>query len=168
MPNGITIEIAGEHDWERVRALRLAALKEAPDAFCSTYEKESPQPPEWWQERLRSNRTVTLLAVAGEDAGMSVVARESESDAWLYAVWVAPAHRGRGVGDTLMVAAVEEARHMGMIRLLLEVGETNLPAQALYSRHGFVKTGRLTTAPPPREYIVEVEFALELQPRQMP
>src|SRR5687767_3560879 len=104
MTTDIGIELAGERDWERVRALRLAALQDAPDAFASTFERESVQPPEWWQERQRSMSAITLLAVREADAGMAVVATEDgKLEAWLYAVWVTPAHRGWGVGDALMV-----------------------------------------------------------------
>jgi hypothetical protein len=35
---------ARETEWEAVRALRLAALSDTPDAFGSTYEEECAQP----------------------------------------------------------------------------------------------------------------------------
>jgi ribosomal protein S18 acetylase RimI-like enzyme len=163
MTTDIEIELAGELDWKRVRALRLAALQDAPDAFASNFDRESVQSSEWWRGRLRSESATTLLAVNGEDAGMAVVATEAEkTEAWLYGVWVAPAHRGQRVGDALMVAAIKHARTMEVRRLMLEVAETNIPAQTLYLRHGFVKTGRLSSLPAPREHKIEVEFALNL------
>jgi ribosomal protein S18 acetylase RimI-like enzyme len=160
----IAIEQARETDWERVRALRLAALKGAPDAFSSRFEHESIQPPEWWQERLRSPSAVTFVATKVEDAGVITVAVHNPacSEAWIHGVWVEPAHRGCGVGDALVIAAINHARGLRVSRLLLEVAETNLPAQALYLRHGFAKTGGVGSLPPPREHIVELEFALVL------
>ena len=159
----LVIEHASDRDWQRVRTLRLAALRDTPDAFCSSFEFENAQAPQWWQGRLCSAMTTTLLAVRDEDAGMCVVAKEPDkSDAWLSAVWVVPEHRGHGVGDALMQAALDHARSLGARRLMLEVAETNLAAQTLYQRHGFARTGRLTTLPPPRESIIEVEFASSL------
>jgi ribosomal protein S18 acetylase RimI-like enzyme len=164
MADGLTITQATEQDWERVRAIRLAALQGTPDAFASTFDHESAQPPEWWQGRLRAADAATLLATRGhEDAGMIVVVCGGTTDeAWLCGVWVSPTHRGHGVGDALMSAAVSRARSMGVKRLVLEVAQTNAHAATLYSRHGFVATGRISTLPPPRTHVIEVEYVLRL------
>lgn len=51
--------------------------------------------------------------------------------------------QGRGVGSALMVALCDYAdRWLGTLRIELTVFADNLPAQALYRRHGFEVEGR--------------------------
>ncbi|MFO0628827.1 MAG: GNAT family N-acetyltransferase [Polyangiales bacterium] len=130
-------------DWARVRAIRLAALADAPDAFSATLDDEDGQPPSFWQQRLGASDASTLLATrGGEDLGTAVLsAPAATADAWLYAVWVAPGARGLGVGDALLDEAAWRARGMRRARLCLDVGDRNTPARALYARHGFRPRG---------------------------
>lgn len=51
---------------------------------------------------------------------------------------VAPTHRGRGIGKSLLEAVEAAAREQGACRVTLEVREDNLAAQRLYERLGIV------------------------------
>lgn len=157
---------AGVDDWARVRAIRLAALADAPDAFSATLDEEVAQPPSFWRQRLGASDAHTLLvARGGEDLGTAVLSTPVGSDgAWLYAVWVAPAARGLGVGDALLEEAARRARGERRARLCLDVGDRNARARALYARHGFRPTGRRFSLAPPRDHIHEHELALPLWP----
>lgn len=157
---------AGVDDWARVRAIRLAALADAPDAFSATLDEERARPSSRWQQRLAASDAHTLLATrGGEDLGTAVLSTPAGSDdAWLYAVWVAPAARGLGVGDALLEEAARRARGMFRARLCLDVGDRNAHARALYARHGFRPTGRRFSLAPPRDHIHEHELALPLWP----
>ncbi len=84
------------------------------------------------------------------------------SEAAIYAVWVAPSARGRGVGDALLRSAINHARQSGYTRVVLDVSDVNESAQALYARHGFTRTGRTGTLPAPRTHVTEHELALDL------
>jgi len=53
---------------------------------------------------------------------------------------VAPAYQGRGLGDRLLTALLDEARCCGKRTVVLEVRADNEVAQRLYARHGFVRT----------------------------
>lgn len=55
---------------------------------------------------------------------------------------VLPLARGLGTGGKLMREALAAMRESGVRRCLLEVRESNLPAQALYARYGFREDGR--------------------------
>lgn len=55
---------------------------------------------------------------------------------------VAPADRGQGIGDALLRVGLEAAVVRGARVALLEVRESNAPAQALYARWGFAVAGR--------------------------
>lgn len=171
MDERVVVEVVGPDRWAQVRELRLAALAGTPDAFAASYDEERDQPERWWRDRLRREDAATFLGsvadtrgAAAAPVGLAVVlpTGDDATTAGLYAVWVAPDARGRGVGDALIAAAIEHARGMGFARLVLNVGDGNLPAVALYARHGFVPTGRTSTLPPPREHVTEHERALEL------
>jgi hypothetical protein len=50
----IEIVTATLNDVDRLRALRLAALKDAPLAFGAKYEDETKKPLSEWQDRLKN------------------------------------------------------------------------------------------------------------------
>lgn len=167
------VEEATPEDWERVRDLRLAALEAAPDAYLATLDDEHDQPESFWRERLSREEMTTLVATArsaagdDRDAGLATVGRSFDDAevAGLYGVWVSPWARRRGVGDALIGAAIEHAADMGYPRLVLEVGDHNDRAIALYQRSGFEATGRTSRFPAPRDHITEHELALDLPVR---
>lgn len=53
---------------------------------------------------------------------------------------VAPAQRGRGLGDTLMTTAISWAREKGADRIMLLSNTVLEPAISLYTKHGFEVT----------------------------
>ena len=55
---------------------------------------------------------------------------------------VAPELRRRGVGSTLLDAAIGESRSRGVSNLYLEVRESNQSARRLYASHGFEEVSR--------------------------
>ena len=91
---------------------------------------------------LESPHTV-LLAAEGEDgmalgyAMLSVVLDEGNLDN----IAVAPYFRRQGVAEALLSTLIEFGR-TSLSVLLLEVRASNLPAIALYEKHGFVPVGR--------------------------
>ena len=159
----IEIEQLTPRSWERYRALRLEALRDAPDAFGSTFESESRRSSEWWRERLAGDAASFLVKVDGRDAGIAVGAPyPGAEDAGLFAMYVAPRARGTGASDRLIEAVIAWARARRYRRLLLDVGDGNAAAIRLYERHGFVPTGVAGTLPPPRTHVREHQRALGL------
>jgi putative acetyltransferase len=60
-----------------------------------------------------------------------------------FGISVHPAMQGRGVGDALLRAILEQAdTWLGLVRVELDVYADNERARALYERHGFVVEGR--------------------------
>ncbi|GAA2381947.1 GNAT family N-acetyltransferase [Dactylosporangium salmoneum] len=62
---------------------------------------------------------------------------EKRDQAWVYDVQVDPAHRRRGHGRALMLAAEEELKRRGVAKLGLNVFGHNPGARALYEELGY-------------------------------
>lgn len=154
---------AGPDDWRRVRAVRLRALRDAPDAFWATAAEEAALSEAQWRERLAL--AATFLALRdGDDVGLAVGGPHwrEPSDAGLTGMWVAGPLRGSGTATALIATVVAWARVAGYRRLRLEVADDNHRAVRFYERLGFVPTGWRGTMPPPRDHIAEHERVLEL------
>jgi len=123
-------------EWALLRDLRFASLREAPDAFTSTVEREEGYPPEVWQ--LRTG-TAAVAFVAGDPVGIAGWHRPPEEDhAELVGMWVQPAHRGTGVALRLVEFVVASTADDDLV---LHVRPGNARARALYERAGFVPDG---------------------------
>lgn len=157
------IQRLSRDEGRRLRTIRLRALADAPDAFGSTYAEVAARPLESWPQQLQE--IATFVAVReGEDVGLVRCARDAQhrDTAWLISMWVAPEARGQGVGDALIDAVIAYARSSGTSRLLLEVGDHNHQAIALYARKGFKPTGETGTLPAPRHHMREHQRELRL------
>jgi GNAT superfamily N-acetyltransferase len=161
----IVIVQLGERDGERLREVRLRALRDSPDSFWATYDKESELPPEKWAERLTDPRSRWWVAEAGDgvDVGLVCVFLE-EPGAHLGSMWVAPEARGEGVGSRLVDEAVSWARTTGAEQVRLWAVDGNHAARALYARKGFVPTGETgtITREPSGQGLPESEYVLSL------
>ncbi|MCM8709759.1 ribosomal protein S18-alanine N-acetyltransferase [Clostridium sp. SYSU_GA19001] len=54
---------------------------------------------------------------------------------------VHPEYRGIGAGDMIVEALIEICRLEGINSMTLEVRKSNIAAQALYKKHGFIEKG---------------------------
>jgi ribosomal protein S18 acetylase RimI-like enzyme len=61
----------------------------------------------------------------------------SEPHGFVFDVWVAPEHRGKGVGKFLMSWAVDWGRSKGYRKIKLEVADSNARARHIYEELGF-------------------------------
>ena len=135
-------------DWETLRDVRLAALREAPYAFASSYPREASFTEEQWRGRI-SDRSATFfgyLPESLEPAGLAgVYVRDGVAD--VVSMWVRPSARGHGVGEALIGATADWAMARGHDCLLLWVTESNAAAIKLYDRCGFALTGQRQPLP---------------------
>ncbi|RAJ69988.1 ribosomal protein S18 acetylase RimI-like enzyme [Streptomyces sp. Amel2xB2] len=143
----IELRVLTPDDWRSWRALRLAALADAPYAFKSPLSDwQGPgDREERWRDRLSVPGACDLLALLdGEPVGMAGgTPGAAPGEAWLRSLWVGASGRGRGVADRLLYAVEEWAAGAGADVLRLSVIPGNTHAIALYRRHGFADTGRL-------------------------
>jgi ribosomal protein S18 acetylase RimI-like enzyme len=129
-------------DWRVLRAARLRALLDSPNAFTSSYVDESGWgEPEWL--RLFDAATWIVSRDADKVIGLARSVHEPRRTATrhLESIWVAPTHRRHGVFRALLHALAENERGMGVTDLLLWVLEDNHDAQRAYEALGFQPTG---------------------------
>ncbi len=146
-------------DWARFRSIRLLALAEAPHAFGSTLAEAQSRTDQLWREILAA-RTQFVASADGQELGTVGIAPESGA-AHVVSMWVAPEARGTGVADLLVRAVIEWATANRLPAIGLEVSEGNAPAERLYHRHGFRRTG-VTGPISPEDPRLEFEMRLEL------
>jgi ribosomal protein S18 acetylase RimI-like enzyme len=92
-------------------------------------------------------RGAVLLAYDPEPIGLAVLAytwtlEHGGLAAWLDELFVAPEHRGRGVGRALLRRALEVGEERGCHAVDLEVDSEHARAERLYRREGFVALSR--------------------------
>src|SRR5687767_13136762 len=81
----ITVRQFTAAEWRTYRDLRLRALRDDPDAFGSTYEREAARPAEDWKDRLAAGVTdagqLPIVALVGETPVGLAWGRVDERDA---------------------------------------------------------------------------------------
>jgi ribosomal protein S18 acetylase RimI-like enzyme len=130
-------------DWALWRELRLHALAEAPYAFGSTLAEwtGSGDTEERWRHRLSSVPLNLVASLSGEPVGMASATSPVDDEVELISMWVAPEARGRAVGTALIEAIVVWALEQHVLRVALDVRETNVSAINLFERLSFVDVG---------------------------
>jgi GNAT superfamily N-acetyltransferase len=139
----------------RLRAIRLAALADAPGDATTTLSRAEARPESHWDEAAVANASgglqATFFAEVTDDAGAVVPDVEPVGLLGAYAnesgivnlvgLWSAPGHRDVGVAPALLDAAADWARTIGGDRLRIWVVERNEFARAFYVGQGFEPTG---------------------------
>ena len=147
----VEIRALGPEDADVYQRFRLAALREAPEAFGSTYEEDAVLAPGVVAERLRAAREPAGRVVLGAFAGGALVGvagcmqepkLKARHKAMVWGMYVQPDRRGQGLGRQLLSALVAEARAWPDVeRLTLTVVERGEAARRLYAGAGFEPFG---------------------------
>jgi RimJ/RimL family protein N-acetyltransferase len=99
-----------------------------------------------WAARREASGRLWAIADAGTDACLGFVqlaeVHRRNALGWL-GLALAPQARGRGLGRAAMASLEDEARRMGLRKLLLQVRTDNPGAIALYERAGYARVGVL-------------------------
>lgn len=137
------------NQWQLHKAVRCAALADAPYAFSSTLENALQRSDEAWAVLTKQYAThpqqITFFAFEGANAcGMSGcgIDAANANEAEMFAVWVAATHRHQGVGRALIDFASQWAQAHGAKLLKVGVFADNVGAVKFYLAHGFQDTGR--------------------------
>ena len=141
------IRVLSEADAADYLAVRLRGLREEPESFGSAYEESVDTPLEDVVRRLRTSADCFVLGTFAKHLVGTVGCHRKEGlklrhKAMIWGMYVSPECRGRGLGRTLLTAAIARAREVaGLEQLLLQVGIANTAAFALYRSLGFTVYG---------------------------
>ena len=93
------------------------------------------------RELIESEEIFVVLGGEGPDGFALVTIRNQiltgEPDAYLQELYVAPAHRGRGLGRAILDGAMDLARKQGATHFDLTTSEGDTEALGLYASSGF-------------------------------
>lgn len=134
-------------DAEIYRAIRLRALKEEPQSFGESWEEGCRRTLESIGERLEAIDAFVLGAFVNDELVGTVgcVRRDgmkTRHQGFIWGMYVAPEHRGKGIGKALMKAAIAQASAIdGLEQISLSVVTTNLAARSAYLSLGFAVFG---------------------------
>jgi ribosomal-protein-alanine N-acetyltransferase len=84
-----------------------------------------------------SGYPLLLAAIGGEPAGFCSWRQSASDEAEILNIAVDPPWRRRGVASALLTAVCQQAQGA----IFLEVAEPNIPAIALYRKHGWEEVG---------------------------
>jgi GNAT superfamily N-acetyltransferase len=133
-------------DWQALREIRLQALRDAPDAFASTYAREAAFGEDEWHRRATRDGSFIAFLPEVTPAGLGGGYLAAPGVVELIGMFVRPQARGRGVGEALVDAVAGWAGAQGASTVHLWVTETN-KARLLYERRGFTVTAERQPLP---------------------
>ncbi len=143
------VRLFTEADAQNLWDLRMLALQTDPWSFVDSPEELREIPVEDFAGRLRNHTPENFIVGAFESQGpVGMVGFYQEAPVkrrhkgWIWGVFVAPAARGRGIARALMNAAIERAKAISGMRMILLTVSVNQPApRNLYESLGFRSIG---------------------------
>jgi ribosomal protein S18 acetylase RimI-like enzyme len=141
-PTSLTVRVLAEHEWHRLRDIRLSALQDYPAGFLASYDREAAYGEQQWRQEFSRGQWNIMLA--GQQAvGLLGVTREEAMPSWecyLEYLWVRPGFRQRGAGSMLLRTVLDGLREAGVRTVWLYILNGNVTAMRLYQRFGFQRT----------------------------
>ncbi len=140
----VDVRVLTTPDAQNFQAIRLRALKEHPEAFGASYEEEAEMPLEKMTQWLQSSEG-SIFGAFDEGTLVGIVSlqrsprQKTRHRAMINAMYVAPEARGKGAGQALMDAALNDAHTFEELDdVVLAVTVGNDAARHLYLKAGFV------------------------------
>jgi predicted GNAT family acetyltransferase len=165
MESTLELDLLTPLDWRVLRAARLCALLDSPDAFTSSYTGESAWSHLDWQRSLKA-ATWIVAREAQNVIGLVKSANEPGRPTTRYveSAWVAPTHRRRGMLRALLHRLAEIDRQTGVTEVLLWVVEDNHDARRAYQVLGFLPTGERQYSPAFGQFERRLRLAIRVLP----
>ena len=143
------IRLFTEQDAQTLWNLRMMALETDPWSFVDSPEELRAMSVPEFATRLRADHAENFIVGAfeqGAAVGMvgcyQEVPLKRRHKAWIWGVFVAPAARGRGIANSLMQAAIQRAKTIPGVEMLLLTVAVDQPApRKLYASLGFRSFG---------------------------
>ncbi len=137
----IKIRLLDEDEWQLYREVRLAALRDAPEAFVARFEDEASYDDDFWAELM--SRATRIVATRGDEpVGLVCLGlhHQDPQTGAVFGLWTAPSVRGQRVGWELVSTARQRAVEDGCRLLYFWVVSDNGAAVGFASSFGFRPT----------------------------
>jgi len=137
------IRLLSASDAPAYASLRLSAIDEAPESFLSTRDEEEKRSIDEIEARICSTANQVVFGAFAGDRLVAVAGlrryplRPVQQKGFLWGLFVVQEHRRSGIARSLIAAAVNQARAMGLAQIALNTGVDNAGAIALYRSAGF-------------------------------
>jgi L-amino acid N-acyltransferase YncA len=139
-PMDVTVSPMTTADWPAVRAIYLDGIATGQ----ATFETDAPDWDAWDAGKLPHSRLVARLGA--EVVGWAALSPTSKRAVYAgvaeVSVYVAAAHRGRGVGRALLTALIAESERHGVWTLQAGMFPENVGSLRLHEACGFRVVGR--------------------------
>lgn len=137
---------------ELYKNVRLASLRDSPEAFGSRYEDAILRTDASWEEQADSSaqggdRATFVVVEDAKPVGLSALYRDDQDSevGELIQMWIAPELRGGSVATALLDELFAWAAASGFHRVKAEVEVGNLRALRFYRRYGFSDSADLAS-----------------------
>ncbi len=145
----VEVTLLTPDQWERLREIRLSALKLNPEAFGAKYEDELLLSEQQWRDRF-VKEDYLVASINGKDAGtlyIEVLNGDHGATCWIGGCWTDPIYRGNGVMRALFNYIDDHALEKDWVRQGLGVWVDNLVGKRNYINEGFVSGFTKTNNP---------------------
>jgi len=137
----IKVRLLVKDEWQLYRDVRLAALRDAPEAFIARFEDEASYDDDFWRERM--SRATRIVAERGNElVGLVCLGLHNEDPETgeVLGLWTAPSVRGQRVARDLVATARQKAAEDDRRLLYFWVVSDNASAVGFAGRFGFRPT----------------------------
>ncbi|EKD58477.1 MAG: Acetyltransferase [uncultured bacterium] len=138
-----------QNDWETYKKLRLEALRESPQAFGDSFVESALLSDNHWKEEFENPKSIIMVARECQEIFAMAAAYQEDGEkmkhiAYVWGVYVKKDYRGKGMGQKMMEALLDEIYAIGEIEKVdLNVNTSQIGAVRLYEKLGFVIAGTL-------------------------
>jgi GNAT superfamily N-acetyltransferase len=143
MSNNVEVSLLSKDEWERLRDIRLRALKENPEAFGADLNEVQSRTKDGWLKDYEKEDYL-VASINGTDVGMlyiEVLNGDHSATCWIGGCWTDSAYRGKGVMRALFNYIDEHAVEKKWTRQGLGVWVDNSTAIKAYETLGFTFAG---------------------------
>ena len=141
----MNVDLLSADDWQRLREVRLQALKSDPEAFGGNFEKESQLSENEWRKRF-DKEDYLVVSLDERDVGMlyiEVLDGDHGATCWIGGCWTNPDVRGRGAMRAMLDFIDRNSIAKEWTRQGLGVWDENKSAISAYLSLGFEYAGEL-------------------------
>lgn len=143
MNSNVIVSLLGRDEWERLKDIRLRALKENPEAFGADFNEVQNWAQDGWLKDFEKEDYL-VANIEGVDVGMlyiEVLNGDHGATCWIGGCWTDPAYRGKGVMRALFNYIDKNAVAKSWTRQGLGVWTDNYSAIKVYEFLGFEFAG---------------------------